>query len=223
MIFIVYTMSCEIVTVNGCKIAKCLVNGNMCDQCFDESIVAERKKTNVMIDGLEKESGFLSDLKSAVTVEEFDEIKDVQGVNSVYELTLTTTKDDPYELRMYFDKICKSKMFDVKAFKACVELQQNGNPHIHAMLWSGKKVLNSNHIKAKIKFPYRFSLAFVRRQQNFYDYILKEKDSPIIIEYCRKKGIPHQWHTENTQHPNDEKLDSESVSEISESLTEMAV
>lgn len=190
---------CEEVTVNGCKIAKCLINGNLCDECFDNSISADRKKTNQMLDDLVKDSGFLSDLKSAVTVEEFAEIKDVQGVNSVYELTLTTTKDDPYELRMYFDKICKSKMFGVKAFKACMELQQNGNPHIHAMLWSSKKVLNSNHIKAKIKFPYRFTLAFVRRQQNFYNYILKEKDSPNIIEYCLKKGIPQIWHTENTE------------------------
>lgn len=192
-------MSCEIVTVNGCKIAKCLVNGNMCDQCFDDSISVDRKKMHVMIDALEKDSGFLGDLKSAVTVEEFAEIKDVQGVNSVYELTLTTTKDDPYEIRMYFDKIVKSKMFDVKAFKACMELQQNGNPHIHAMLWSGKKVLNSNHVKTKIKYPYRFTLKFVRRQQNFYNYILKEKDSPNIIEYCLKKGIPQIWHTENTE------------------------
>ena len=87
-------------------------------------------------------------------------------------------------------------MFDVKAFKACMELQDNGNPHIHAMLWSGKKVLNSNHIKAKIKFPYRFSLKFVRRQENFYNYILKEKDSPNIIEYCQRKGIPQLWHSE---------------------------
>ena len=170
----------------------------MCDACFEKSMTDWRAELNSY-----RPLTMPEPPKPVVPIEPLPELKDVKGVLSVYELTLTTTKDDPYELRQYFKKICDSKMFDVKAFKACVELQKNGMPHIHAMLWSGKKVLNSNHIKAKIKYPYRFSLKFVVRQLNYYNYILKEKDSIDIIDYCNKKGIPQIWHTENIKSPSE--------------------
>ncbi|AUM61759.1 Rep [uncultured virus] len=190
-------MQCNTIIIDGLEMAQCLIGGNMCDDCFAKGLKQEREKLNCDLRKWLIDTGIVKEAKPVPPIQAFPEIEDVQGVNSVYELTLTTTKDDPYELRQYLDKIVKSKMFDVKAFKACMELQENGNPHIHAMLWSGKKVLNSNHIKTKIKFPYRFTLKFVRRQQNYYNYILKEKDSPIIIEYCQRKGIPQEWHTEN--------------------------
>ena len=100
-------------------------------------------------------------------------------------------------------------MFDVKGYKACFELQKNGMPHIHAMIWSGKKVLNKNHLTGKLKFPYICTLSFVRRQENFYNYILKNKMSPDIIEYCQRKGIPQLWHSEianinEEKHPQNE-------------------
>lgn len=175
---------------------KCIIGGNICDECFAESLVRWRADFNKY-----KPITMPDPPKPVVPIEPLPEVNGIDGVLSVYELTLTTTKDDPYELRQYFKKICDSKMFDVKAFKACVELQKNGMPHIHAMIWSGKKVLNSNHIKAKIKFPYIFSLKFVRRQLNYYNYILKEKDSDVIIEYCQTKGIPQIWQSENLLNP----------------------
>lgn len=166
----------------------CLYGGNLCDACYDKSMADSRAEFMKY-----RPLTMPDPPKPKVDLEPLPEINGIDGVISVYELTLTTTKDDPYELRQFFKKICDSKMFDVKAFKACVELQENGKPHIHAMLWSGKKVLNSNHVKSKIKFPYIFTLKFVRRQLNYYNYILKEKDSPNIIEYCRLKGIPQIW------------------------------
>lgn len=167
----------------------CMIGGNMCDNCY----TAKRKAHAEKFEELVLDVLFKHKVKVKPEIVVFPENRDVVGVQSVYELTLTTTKDDPYELRQYLQKICESKMFDVKAFKACFELQENGHPHIHAMLWSGKKVLNSNHIKSRIKYPYRFSLKFVRRQENFYNYILKEKECPNIIEYCLRKGIQQLW------------------------------
>lgn len=173
------------------KMPECMIGGNMCDNCY----VAKRKAESDKFEELVLDVLYKHKVRVKPEIVEFQENKDVEGVESVYELTLTTTKDDPYEIRQYFQKICESKMFAVKAFKACFELQENGHPHIHAMIWSGKKVLNSNHVKTKIKFPYRFSLKFVRRQLNFYNYILKEKDDPTIIEYCLRKGIQQLWST----------------------------
>lgn len=170
-------------------IPQCIIGGNLCEDCWQ----ARLKESQVQIEKLVMDVLYKNNIRKRPVIEAFPEIKDIDGVESVYELTLTSTKDDPYELRQYLLKICESKMFGVKAFKACFELQENGHPHIHAMLWSSKKVLNSNHVKCKIKFPYRFSLKFVRRQLNFYNYILKEKDDPIIIEYCLRKGLQQIW------------------------------
>lgn len=108
---------------------------------------------------------------------------------SVYELTLTTTKDDPYELRAYLNKIVRSRMFGVVKWKACYELTEAGMPHIHAILYSENKYCDATKIKA-LKFPYRYELKPVRSLHGFNNYILKEKNNPIVIEYCAKKGIP---------------------------------
>lgn len=174
------------------SIPECLIGGTMCDICWDAQRLEFKNQIEVLVlDVLHKNK-----VRVKPIIEAFPEIKDIDGVESVYELTLTTTKDDPYELLQYLRKIRDSKMFGILAYKACLELQKNGHPHVHVMVWSNKKVLNSNHIKSRIKFPYIFTLKFVRKQLNFYNYILKEKDDPITIEYCRIKGIQQIWSEE---------------------------
>jgi len=110
---------------------------------------------------------------------------------SFYELTLTSTVDDPYALRQWLKQVCDSKMFGVLKFKACMELTKAGMPHIHAILYSSKEYLNTNHIKDKLKFPYRFELAKVRSVKAFLEYISKSKMNDI--DYCDSKGIPQTW------------------------------
>lgn len=174
------------------KMPQCLIGGNMCDICFQDSQKPVRADLDAYVCDLLVRLGIQPKPKPQIEV--FPEIKNIEGINSVYELTLTTTKDDPAELRQYLDKIVASKMFGVTAYKACYELQKNGKPHIHAMLWSTKKVLNSNHIKSKIKFPYIFTLKFVRMQPNFYNYILKNEKDISTIEYCLKNNLTQIWH-----------------------------
>lgn len=109
----------------------------------------------------------------------------------VYELTLTSDKDDIYDMRTALDKIVKSKMFDVKAFNACVELTQNHLPHIHAILWMDCKYVDVSKVK---KFwPKRYEFKPVRMIDNYLNYIQKENGNPIIQEYCANKGIPQFW------------------------------
>lgn len=107
---------------------------------------------------------------------------------SVYEVTLTTTKDDPYELRQWVQKIAESKMFGVVDMPYCIELTEAGMPHVHAILYSNKKFIDSSQIK-KLKFPYRYECKRVKNLAAYKNYILKEKDNPIIIDYCNRKGI----------------------------------
>jgi len=112
---------------------------------------------------------------------------------SAYELTMTTTKDDPYELRQFLQKIVESKAFAVKGWSACIELQANGMPHIYAVLYSEKNYLDASKIKNRIKFPYRFELKRVKSLNNYFKYLKKEDGNASIIEYCLKKGIPQFW------------------------------
>lgn len=107
---------------------------------------------------------------------------------SAYEVTLTTTKDDPYELRQWIQKIAKSAMYEVIDMPYCIELTQAGLPHIHAILYSKKKFIDGTKIK-KLKFPYRYECKRVKDLAAYKNYIIKEKNNPIIIEYCLKKGI----------------------------------
>lgn len=106
---------------------------------------------------------------------------------SEYELTITTTKDDPYELRMIINKIAESKMFGVNTMPYCFELQKNGMPHVHCYIYSSKKYLDASKMKKFI--PYRFELKRVINSEAYINYLYKEKDNPLIIDYCLKKGI----------------------------------
>lgn len=120
---------------------------------------------------------------------------DMHGGESMYELTLTTTKDDPYELRQYLKKIVESRMFEIVYWEACMELTQAGIPHIHAVLYSKRKYLDGSKIKAPkgIAYPYRYEHKRVKMPQNYLNYIKKENGNPIIVDYCLKKGIPQFW------------------------------
>ena len=120
-------------------------------------------------------------------------VQGIQGIKSVYELTLTTPDDDPLPLRRFLDRVVSSKMFGVLAFTACFELTKNGMPHIHAMLWSSKNLLNSNHIRVKMGYPHRFTLSKVRMETNYWDYIHKDCDNPETQAYCAKHDLEQIW------------------------------
>lgn len=107
---------------------------------------------------------------------------------SVYEVTLTTTKDDPYELRQWIKKIADSAMYEVVDMPYCIELTKAGLPHIHAILYSKKQSIDASKIK-KLKFPYIYECKRVKDLDAYKNYIIKEKDNPIIIDYCTRKGI----------------------------------
>lgn len=107
---------------------------------------------------------------------------------SYYEITLTTTKDDPYELRQWVQTIAKSKMFQCRDMPYCIELTKAGLPHIHAILCSEKKYIDATKIKS-LGYPYRYSCSRVRNLEAFTNYINKEKNNISTIEYCNKKGI----------------------------------
>lgn len=119
------------------------------------------------------------------------EVFDMHGAKSVYELTLTTTKDDPVELVNYLNKIVKSAMFDVSYWESCIELTQAGVPHIHAILYCKRDHIDASKIKAPkgINFPYIYTCKKVRSLKGFINYIRKEENNPLIIEYCRVKGV----------------------------------
>lgn len=118
-----------------------------------------------------------------------------EGVESSYELTLTTTEDDPYYLRESLTKIVQSAMFEIHSYEACIELTDAGLPHIHAVLYSKKKYLDATKIKSK--FKYRYELKRVRSLPDYLNYIKKEAANPIISEYCTRKGIQQFWSNGN--------------------------
>lgn len=109
-----------------------------------------------------------------------------------YELTLTTTKDDPYELRQILATVVSKPMFGVKSWGACFEQQKNGMPHIHAVLYTENKYMDVTKMKRYI--PYRFECKRVRDLNKYLNYIQKDSGVPSILEYCARKGIDQFWH-----------------------------
>lgn len=125
-------------------------------------------------------------------------VKDIyEPYESMYELTLTTDVDEPYDLRMALDRIVRSAMFDIKGFIAVIELTKAGLPHIHALLFSRRKYIEA----AKIKTIYakRYECKRVRKPKCYYDYIMKERDNPLVVDYCARKGIPQIWESGSFQ------------------------
>lgn len=109
----------------------------------------------------------------------------------LYELTLTTNKDDPHELKELFGRITRSAMFAVKGYIACIELTKAGLPHIHALLFSSKKYIDASKIKSM--YPYRYECKRVRLPGRYYEYINKDVESAATIDYCKAKGIVQVW------------------------------
>lgn len=127
-------------------------------------------------------------IECGIQVHEPEEIKHPEHA-SAYEVTLTTTKDDPYELRTWAKKIANSKMYGVISAPYAVELMKSGMPHIHMLIYSFKKTLDGSKLKT-LGFPYRYTFARVRNLDAYFVYINKEKNNPLNIEYCLRKGIP---------------------------------
>ena len=115
------------------------------------------------------------------------EIKD-DIAKSHYELTITSIKDDLYELRTIVKKISESKMFSIIDMPFCIELTKAGIPHVHCYIKSMKPYIDRSKMKKFI--PYRFSCERVKSEKGYFEYLFKEKDNPIVIDYCNKKGIP---------------------------------
>lgn len=116
---------------------------------------------------------------------------------SIYELTLTTTVDDPYDLRSTLASVVKSAMFDVTYYQACLELTKNAMPHIHAIIYSSRKYLDASKVKRFTK--YRYELKRVRSEEAFINYIKKSLGDKDIQQYCERKGIPQIWDGKNDE------------------------
>lgn len=111
----------------------------------------------------------------------------VPAAQSVYELTLTTGRDDPLALDAAMKKILKSKMFRIIAYQYAFELTQKGLPHVHAILYSGKRFMDAT--KMGTFWQERFELKKVISEKHYINYIFKEKNNKLVIDYCRKRKI----------------------------------
>lgn len=109
------------------------------------------------------------------------------GQRSIYELTLTTSKDDPKALCIAMTKIVKSKMVGSIRCKYSIELTKSGLPHIHAIIYSSKKFIDASKIKPF--WQERYELKKVISEEHYLNYILKEKNNPAIIAYCAKHNL----------------------------------
>lgn len=109
------------------------------------------------------------------------------GQKSIYELTLTTAKDDPKALISAIDKILKSKMVSSLQSLYAVELTKSGLPHIHAIVYSSRRFIDASKIKSF--WTERFELKKVISEEHYLNYILKEKNNSDIISYCKKHNI----------------------------------
>lgn len=145
------------------------------------------EKNYDLIDEYWRKYKYVSPVKAPVRNQEIPDVDVPPGVRSIYELTLTMPVDDPHFLKQKLEVICKSNMFEVVKYLGAFELTQAGLPHIHAILYSKRKFLDASKMK-KI-FPHRFELKKVRDHHAYLNYIFKEKDNNVIIQYCQEKGI----------------------------------
>lgn len=104
-----------------------------------------------------------------------------------YELTLTQPPSEdqsPHDILAAFDKIVTSTMWKIEQYIRCVELQKNGEPHIHALLVTTKYIN-----KSKINYKHRFTLSRVKDLKSWLYYIFKEKNCKKLNAYCMKHNI----------------------------------
>lgn len=116
-----------------------------------------------------------------------EQVVDYPACNSMYEVTLTTTVDDPKALQTALERICASQMYAVKHVVACIELTEAKMPHIHALIYSDKKYCDGT--KVKLWYPYRYEFKKVRSHDAYHAYIMKEKGNEAVINYCARRGV----------------------------------
>lgn len=121
---------------------------------------------------------------------------DFVGYKYLYECTLTVPQEqvDPKNLLEGFEKLVKSKMYACLGYIACVELTQAGSPHMHILFFS-RTTLDGTKVKKLYQYRYQFSR--VRRPENYYNYIYKERGNPLVEYYCAQYGIQQFYKSVN--------------------------
>jgi len=110
--------------------------------------------------------------------------------NRLYEMTLTLDPKkhpdtDPQFLLSSFHKIIASKQLAVADWLYCIELQENGYPHIHSLLVTTTRV---NATKIKQMYPYRMSFELIKSLPKYVEYIYKEEFNVVVQDYCTLHG-----------------------------------
>jgi len=110
-----------------------------------------------------------------------------------YEVCLTLDPQlhpskEPYFLVKSFYKVVASRIFNVVDWLYCIELQENGYPHMHALVITNRKPVQTNKIKQM--YPYRSTFARVKDLIAYVNYIHKEEHNPAVNAYCKKYGTP---------------------------------
>lgn len=124
--------------------------------------------------------------------------------SSVYHLTLTTDKDDPYEIRDALHKFVQSAQVEAVYWIAALELTKSKLPHIHVVVYSARKYIDVKKISKAKYFQKRFQLNQVKDLDKYLLYINKNFRCLITEEYCARKAIPQFWSSkdvaENNEH-----------------------
>lgn len=105
-------------------------------------------------------------------------------------ITLTTDVDEPKALWVAVGKIVRSSMFDVRYYYAALELTERGLPHIHLLVYANCKYFDVSKLKSFWKKRFECVKPFDKIGEDYYKYLFKEINSPIIIEYCERNGVP---------------------------------
>lgn len=87
-----------------------------------------------------------------------------------------------------FYKVVASSIFGITDYLYCLELQENGYPHLHALLATTRHPVQTGKIKQS--FPFRYTMRNVKHLNAYVAYIHKEQNNLIIKEYCRQYGTP---------------------------------
>lgn len=128
-------------------------------------------------------------------------VPDVGGVihpeipmhSSVYHLTITTDKDDPYEIRDALHKFVQSAQVEAVYWIAAMELTKAKLPHIHVAVYSKRKYIDVKKISKAKYFQKRFQLNQVKDLEKYLLYINKNYRCIDTEEYCARKSIPQFW------------------------------
>lgn len=122
--------------------------------------------------------------------------------SSVYHLTITTDKDDPYELREALHKFVQSAQVEAVYWIAAIELTKSKLPHLHVAVYSKRKYIDVKKISKAKYFHGRFQLNQVRDLEKYLLYINKNFRDIITEEYCARKAIPQFWSSKDVDENN---------------------